>query len=96
LQDDVNKLKNHEEQGKLVKIDEASEVQNMMTLVIALGFVLHFGGVSPLALLVCFAVFSVQLRAFAVLIVGSAQRVMPQKAVGIGNEPDFSEGLSNW
>jgi hypothetical protein len=75
----------HEEQAKLAKIDEASEVQNMMALVIALGFVLHFGGVSPLALLVCFVVFAVQLRAIAVLLVDSAQRVVPQKAAGIGN-----------
>jgi hypothetical protein len=75
----------HEEQAKRAKIDEAAEVQNMMTLVIALGFVLHFGGVAPLALVFTFAVFAVQLRAFAVLLVGSAQRAVPQRSQGIGS-----------
>jgi hypothetical protein len=73
----------HEEQAKLAKIDEATEVQNMMTLVMALGFVFHFGGVSPLALVFTFILFAVQLRAFAKICL-SAQRVVPHRSQGIG------------
>lgn len=74
----------HEEQAKLGKIDDATEVQNMMTLVIALGFVFHFGGVAPLAMVFSFVLFSVQLRAFAMVLL-TAQRVQPHRAEGIGN-----------
>jgi hypothetical protein len=73
----------HEEQAKLAKIDEAAEVQNMMTLVMALGFVFHFGGVSPAALVFTFILFAVQLRAFAKICL-SAQRVVPHRSEGIG------------
>jgi hypothetical protein len=74
-----------EEQAKMITIDEPYEVQNMMTLVIALGYVLLFGGVAPKVVVFCFAVFVVQLRAFAVLLTTSAQRTFPQRAQGIGN-----------
>lgn len=74
-----------EEQAKMITIDEPYEVQNMMTLVIALGYILLFGGVAPRVVLYSFAVFVVQLRAFAVLLTTSAQRPFPQRAQGIGN-----------
>jgi hypothetical protein len=73
----------HEEQAKLAKIDEATEVQNMMTLVMALGFVFHFGGVAPLALVFTLVLFTVQLRAFAKVML-AAQRVVPHRSEGIG------------
>lgn len=74
-----------EEQAKYAVISEQEEVQNMMTLVIALGFVLLFGGISAMVVPLCFVVFSVQLRAFAVLLITDAQRTFPAESYGIGN-----------
>eukprot|EP00418_Pyrodinium_bahamense_P084332 CAMPEP_0179070124 /NCGR_PEP_ID=MMETSP0796-20121207/30859_1 /TAXON_ID=73915 /ORGANISM="Pyrodinium bahamense, Strain pbaha01" /LENGTH=276 /DNA_ID=CAMNT_0020767207 /DNA_START=254 /DNA_END=1085 /DNA_ORIENTATION=- len=74
-----------EEQAKYVVITEQEEVQNMLTLVISLGFVLLFGGVAPLVVPCCLCVFAMQLRAFAVFLTTDAQRPHPQDSAGIGN-----------
>uniref|UniRef100_A0A7S0A3I1 Anoctamin transmembrane domain-containing protein n=1 Tax=Pyrodinium bahamense TaxID=73915 RepID=A0A7S0A3I1_9DINO len=74
-----------EEQAKYAVINEQEEVQNMLTLVISLGFVLLFGGVAPLVVPCCLCVFAMQLRAFAVFLTTDAQRPHPQDSAGIGN-----------
>jgi len=74
-----------EEQSKYTLIDGAFEVQNMMTLVIALGHVMLFGGVSAAVVPYCFIVFTVQLRAFAVLLTTCSQRPFPHTSQGIGH-----------
>jgi len=74
-----------EEQAKYAVISELEEVRHAMTLVIALGFVLLFGGISTTVVPLCFLVFAVQLRTFAVLLLADAQRTLPAESAGIGN-----------
>merc|ERR1719401_602064 len=56
----------------------------MMTLVIALGFILLFGGVSAWVVPLCFAVFAVQVRALAVMLTNNCQRTFPYRCRGMG------------
>jgi hypothetical protein len=73
-----------EEQSKYKKLEDTDEVQCVMTLVIALGFVLLFGGVSAWVVPFCFAVFAVQIRALAVLLTSHTQRTFPHRCRGMG------------
>jgi len=74
-----------EEQAKYTEIDGGLELQNMMTLVISLGHVILFGGVSAAVVPYCFVVFTVQLRAFAVLLTTCSQRPFPHTSLGVGH-----------
>jgi len=74
-----------EEQSKYTEINSAFELQSMMTLVISLGHVMLFGGVSAAVVPYCFIVFTVQLRAFAVLLTTCSQRPFPHISPGIGH-----------
>merc|ERR1719221_1748099 len=56
----------------------------MMTLIIALGYVLLFGGVSAWVVPFCFAVFAVQVRALAVMLTTTVQRTFPYRCRGMG------------
>mmetsp|Transcript_71179 Transcript_71179/g.215462 ORF Transcript_71179/g.215462 Transcript_71179/m.215462 type:complete len:773 (-) Transcript_71179:133-2451(-) len=74
-----------EEEAKYVPITETDEVQNMTTVVLSLGFVLLFGGISATVVPLCFLVFAVQLRSLAVFCTTCAQRPIPQHSFGIGH-----------
>jgi hypothetical protein len=73
-----------EEQSKYKRMDDSEEVQCTMNLVIALGFVLLFGGVSAWVVPFCFAVFAVQVRALAVMLTTNTQRTFPYRCRGMG------------
>jgi len=74
-----------EEQSKYTVIDGPLELQVMMTLVISLGYVLLFGGVSAAVVPYCFVVFTCQLRAFAVGLTTCSQRPFPHTSQGVGH-----------
>lgn len=56
-----------------------------MMLMISLGYVLLFGGVSAVIAPLALIVFAVQLRAYATLLTAKAQRPLPEMMPGIGN-----------
>jgi len=74
-----------EEQSKYAKITESEEVQHMQVLVVALGYVFLFGGVSAAVVPYSLVVFAVNLRAFAIMLCTCAQRPFPHQSFGIGN-----------
>lgn len=74
-----------EEQAKYSKVTETVEVQNMQNLVVSLGYVFLFGGVSAAVVPYSLVVFAVQLRAFAIMLCTCAQRPFPYQSFGIGN-----------
>merc|ERR1719346_731338 len=74
-----------EEQAKYAKVTEVVEVQNMQVLVVALGYVFLFGGVSAAVVPYSLVVFAIQLRAFAIMLCTCAQRPFPYQSFGIGN-----------
>jgi len=74
-----------EEQAKYGKCTETVEVQNMQNLVVALGYVFLFGGVSAAVVPYCLLVFAVQLRSFAITLCTCTQRPFPYQSFGIGN-----------
>jgi hypothetical protein len=74
-----------EEQAKYTKLGEDEEVMNMMTLMIALGYILIFGGVSAICVPLGFCVFAIQLRAVATQYTDCGQRAFPQRTPGIGS-----------
>jgi hypothetical protein len=74
-----------EEQAKYGTIGPKEEVMTTMPLMIALGYVLLFGGVSPLIIPLAFGLFAVHMRSCAILYTKYSQRVLPQKTQGIGS-----------
>jgi len=60
------------------------QIQNMLQLVLSLGFVLLFGAVAPIIVPFCLAVFMVQLRATAFVLLKYTKRTLPRQQVGIG------------
>jgi len=77
--------KSLEEQAKFVVLSEKEEVMSTMMLMISLGYVLLFGGVSAVIAPLALIVFAVQLRAYATLLTAKAQRPLPEMMPGIGN-----------
>jgi hypothetical protein len=73
-----------EEQAKYMAIDEEAQVMNTLYLMIALGFLLIFGGVSAIVVPLTFFMFALKMRSFAILCTSYAQRPIPQKTQGIG------------
>mmetsp|Transcript_69538 Transcript_69538/g.122981 ORF Transcript_69538/g.122981 Transcript_69538/m.122981 type:complete len:918 (+) Transcript_69538:70-2823(+) len=74
-----------EEQAKYATFQLREQVETMVQLVMALGFVLLFGSIEPLAVPLCFLVFYVQLRASGYLLCHWAQRPLPRGMNGVGN-----------
>lgn len=60
------------------------QINSMMQLVLALGFVLLFGCVAPIIVPFCFAVFVIQLRGQAYVMVKFSKRAIPRPQYGIG------------
>jgi len=73
-----------ERQSKLATYRLREQIQAMTQLVISLGFVLLFGVVAPVTVPLCLAVFMVQLRASAFLLLRYTIRPLPRKQFGIG------------
>lgn len=73
-----------EAQEKFGEFRIHEQVQMMLQLVIALGFIILFGGVAPIIVPFVLAEFVVQLRATAFLLVTTTKRTFPRRAFGIG------------
>jgi len=82
---EVHKRPYVEEQAKYAEFQLREQVETMVQLVMAIGFVLLFGAIEPLAAPLCFAVFYVQLRASGYLLCHWAQRPLPRSMNGVGN-----------
>merc|ERR1719428_1576518 len=72
-----------EEQGKYSEFRMRQQIENMLQLVLALGYVLIFGAVVPLLVPLCLVEFIVQLRASAFLLTLTAKRAVPNQQTGI-------------
>ncbi len=72
-----------EEQGKFASYRMKDQITAMLQLVIPLGYVILFGGVAPIIVFYALAVFAVQLRATAFLLVTSSKRPVPRKSLGL-------------
>lgn len=73
-----------EEQSKFNDLAIPDQVEQVLQLVIALGFVCFFGCVAPLIVPFCLVVFMVYMRAFAWQLCHCTKRVMPKVSIGIG------------
>jgi len=71
-------------QCKFVESRLQEQIQNMLQLVLSLGFVLLFGAVAPIITPFCLAVFMVQLRATAFVLIKYTKRTLPRQQLGIG------------
>lgn len=73
-----------EEQAKYEDFRIRAQIEGMVQLVVALGYVLIFGAVTPRIIPLCFLVFVVQLRATAFMTTKSCRRPLPRKSAGLG------------
>merc|ERR1719276_408352 len=73
-----------ETQASYTEFRIRQQIEMMLQLVISLGFVIMFGNVAPLIVPFCLAVFVVQLRVTAFLLVTTSKRPFPRRAFGIG------------
>lgn len=80
-----------EEQSKYPAYRQAEQIETMLELVLALGYVLIFGAVAFGTVLFCFLVFFIQLRANAFYLTTYARRPLPRASVGIGGWEDVVE-----
>lgn len=80
----VPKLLFVEAQSKFAEYRHPEQIQNMLHLVLSLGFVLFFGSVAPIIVPFCLAVFMVQLRASAHMLITFSKRSVPRLSAGIG------------
>lgn len=90
LQSELNNLDGEqvhsflEAQAKYPKFLLDEQIETMVELVLALGFVLIFGAVAFGTVLFCFLVFFIQLRASAYHLTTNARRPLPRWSQGIG------------
>lgn len=73
-----------EEQSQYVDFEIRDEIEGMMQLVIALGYVLLFAVSSPIVIPLCLGTFIVHLNSSAYLLTHCSKRPFPWKSVGIG------------
>lgn len=73
-----------EEQSKLMDYRLREQIQSMVQLVIALGFVLFFGAIVPVTIPLCLVVFVLTLRSSAYMLLTYTKRPPPRKQLGIG------------
>mmetsp|Transcript_176811 Transcript_176811/g.567125 ORF Transcript_176811/g.567125 Transcript_176811/m.567125 type:complete len:1003 (-) Transcript_176811:133-3141(-) len=71
-------------QSKFAETRLQEQIDNMMQLVLALGFILLFGPVAPIIVPFCLAVFVIQLRGSAYMLVRFSKRTLPRQQFGIG------------
>jgi hypothetical protein len=74
-----------EEQAKYAAIGPKEEVMTTMPLMIALGYVLLFGGVSAAIIPLAAFAFALHMRSYATLYTCYAQRTFPQMTPGMGS-----------
>jgi hypothetical protein len=84
-----------EEQAKYLDFRAQDQIQMMLQSIIPLGYVLLFGGVAPIIIPFAFAVFAVQLRATAFVLVTATKRPLPRRLPGIGAWRDVVSWLMN-
>lgn len=82
-----------EKQSKYPGFQILEQIEVMLELVLALGYVLIFGAVAFGTVLFCFLVFCIQLRASAYLLTSNARRPLPRKSIGIGAYRDVVDAL---
>lgn len=74
-----------EEQAKYVDMDTKNEIENILRLVIGLGYVLLFGAIVPFVVPLCFAVFATRQKCLALSLTSNHQRPVPRMTRGIGS-----------
>jgi hypothetical protein len=84
-----------EEQSKYSVYGMREQVENMLQLVLGLGFVLLFGIVQPWVVPLCFIHFWILLRARAWLLTEYSKRCLPHKLIGIGAWKEVMNCLMN-
>jgi hypothetical protein len=82
-----------ETQAKYPGYQINEQIETMLELVLALGYVLIFGSVAFGTVLWCFAVFFIQLRANAYFLTSNARRPLPRESIGIGAWRDVVDTL---
>jgi len=82
-----------EEQSKYADFGVQEQVQNMIQLVVPLGYVMLFGGIAPLIVPMCFVVFAISLRAGGYTLITGAKRPIPRMMYGIGRWCEVIKGL---
>lgn len=73
-----------EEQAKYTKFGIYEQIQVMSQLMLALGYIILFGGIAPVIIPFCLLEFAVQMRASAFILVTGTQRPFPREVVGMG------------
>jgi len=73
-----------EEQAKYSKFEIQDQVETMLQLVLSLGYVVLFGAVAPVVVVIIWAVFVLQLRGSAWLLSHSCRRTFPEDKMGEG------------
>lgn len=73
-----------EEQSKYDEFRIREQIEGMIQLVVALGYVLIFGTIAPIIIALCFLVFMVQFRSNAYLTTQSCRRPVPRRSAGLG------------
>jgi len=73
-----------EEQAKYEDYRIRQQIEGMIQLVVALGYVLIFGAVAPRIVPLCLILFIVQLRLTAYMTTTSCRRPLPRKSTGLG------------
>jgi len=81
---EISKRSFVELQSKFAEGRMQAQIQHMLQLVLSLGFVLLFGAVAPIIVPFCLAVFTVQLRGTAFLMLNYTKRAVPRHQFGIG------------
>jgi len=82
-----------EEQAKYGQYELKDQVETMLQLVLSLGYVVLFGSVAPIVVVIIWAVFVMQLRGSAWLLAHMCRRTFPEDQLGIGAWRDALELL---
>jgi len=73
-----------EEQAKYGEFTDESQIENMIQLMLGLGFVNLFAAIAPIVVPFCLFIFVVSLRAQAYSLTEAFQRPIPKASIGIG------------
>lgn len=73
-----------EKEAKMREFRNREQIESMCTLMLSVGFIFLFGAIAPIMVPFSLLVFSMNLRANAVMLVSYMQRPIPRKQVGIG------------
>jgi len=90
---DIPKRSYVEEQCKYSDFSAAEQVQNMIQLIVPLGYVLMFGGIAPFIIPMAFFIFAFSLRAGGYTLITASKRPVPRETYGIGAWREVAIGL---